>query len=549
MIGRRIPLISMVALVIAISGCTTEHEISEGEAVRLLTSRDAFKVDGEPFSGRVVYREDDKIKLTAKLKDGRPRGTLETFHDNGKRASSTELIWNEEERDSILDGEDIKWNEDGVMVQRRVAKRGEDRRLERWCENGERRETVTFEDGERRDRHEWDCESGKQTAAESFDEEGNPHGEHKAWAPDGTLIAHKLYTAGKADGLQQEWHANSTPSLKATFADGVATGQLERWNDQGKLVEAGTYGENGQKTGLWLEGYGEPRNVHYGPDGFVHPEISPGFVRAITTRPDTKAVEFWLKEGQVKVVDALPANYEGDAREGPATFPVQNWTYPVVVADASMLQLLVDHGADINQADSDGTTRLSRCAGKFSVTRDNYQRPCRPAELEQILALGGRGQVHDMKGRGPLHRIVDISEYEDRTWNRAHPAAREARVAAIHQLVKAGADPNVADAEGFTPLVYALKNRRVDLVRALLAAGAQASTDGPGGSKVVHWLFLNRPDRYSIDTEFVREALPLLVAAGADVNATMEWDGSQVSLRDLAARHAAVDLVELIDRA
>ena len=115
--------------------------------------------------------------------------------------------------------------------------------------------------------------------------------------------------------------------------------------------------------------------------------------------------------------------------------------------------------------------------------------------------------------------------------------------------MKAGADANAADADGFTPLVQALKARRPDLVRTLLAAGARADTAGPGDSRAVHWLFLDAADRYDIDQAFVREALPMLVAAGADPKAPMEWDGSQVTLRDLAARHALVDVVQMLDGA
>src|SRR5690606_32498199 len=116
------------------------------------------------------------------------------------------------------------------------------------------------------------------------------------------------------------------------------------------------------------------------------------------------------------------------------------------------------------------------------------------------------------------------------------------------KLVAAGADPNAADSEGYTPLVRALKARRTDLVRALIAAGARADTAGPNETMAVHWVFLNDVNRYDIDENFVKETLPLLVGAGADPAAQMDWDGSNVSLRDLAARHALVDLVAFLDK-
>lgn len=537
-----------LAVGLVLAGCTSEHEVSEGEMESLLGSGAPFEVDGKPFSGRVVYREGDKLKFKADFKKGRPNGTLEAFHDNGELASRTEVIWDEDKKDAIVDGEDTRWNEEGIKVRRKIAKRGQDQSLERWCDDGDREEVVKFEDGERSKREAWDCDTGQQVAAETYDDEGRFHGEQKAWVADGTLVAHRILSSGEPDGLQQEWHPNGQARLRATFVAGVPTGSLERWDDVGKLVEAGDY-RDGEKTGLWLEGHGEPRQVHYGPDGFVRPELASGFVRALTSRPDPKAVEFWLKEGQVKIGDALPASYNGNPAEGTFSFPVQDWTYPVVVADPSLLAMLVEQGADINQADSQRSTRLLRCASKFSGARANYGGPCRPDELQQIVSLGGRADAVDLKGRNALHRLLDISSSDDRDWGRPHAASREARTAAIGQLVKAGADPNAADAEGYTPLVHALKARRSDLVRALLASEARADTGGPNGSKAVHWLFLNAVDSYQIDEGFVQEMLPLLVAAGADPKATMVWNDEPVTLRDLAARHALVDVVQALDGA
>src|SRR5690606_24704673 len=68
-----------VAIAIGITGCTTEYEISEDEAARMLSSDRPFEVDGKPFSGRVIYREGDQVNFTAELEDGRPHGVLESF--------------------------------------------------------------------------------------------------------------------------------------------------------------------------------------------------------------------------------------------------------------------------------------------------------------------------------------------------------------------------------------------------------------------------------------------------------------------------------------
>lgn len=536
-----------VAIGLGLSGCTKEHEITEQELAEYMFSSEPFKVDGKPFSGRIVYKENDRVQVSIELDDGYPDGVLETFHANGKRESRINQKWDKEKGKTLLDGERVAWNEEGVMVERRVAKNGVDRRHERWCDNGDRKELVEFKDGTQRKREEWHCETGNPALVHQYDADGELHGEQKTWSADGTLVAHTNYVAGTQDGLQQEWHANGQQKLKATFKGGKPTGSFEEWNESGELASSGTYTAAGEKTGLWLEGYGTPSQVHYGPDGFINPGANQTYVRALT-RGDSKSVMFLLDEGQVNVNDALPATYNGDASGSSFDFPVRQWTYSVVVAAPGLLQNLVDRGADINQADSQGTTRLLRCAERFSAERNHWGDPCRPEELELIIALGGKADVADLAGRSPLDRLLDISASAERNWNRPNVPAREARVAALEKLVAAGADPNAADSEGYTPLVRALKARRTDLVRALIAAGARADTAGPNETMAVHWVFLNDVNRYDIDENFVKETLPLLVGAGADPAAQMDWDGSNVSLRDLAARHALVDLVAFLDK-
>lgn len=548
MIQNRAFTATVLALAIGfgLSGCTKEHEITDDELASYMFSSDAFKVDGKPFSGRLVYKEGDQVQVTIELDDGYPDGKLETFHPNGKLESRTEQKWDPEKRKVLLDGETVSWNDEGVMVERRVAKMNVDRRHERWCDNGDRKELIEYKDGEQHKREEWHCETGNQALSRQYDADGKLHGEQKAWSVDGTLIEHSNYVAGAFDGLQQEWHANGRERLKATFAGGKPTGQHEKWDESGTLTESGMYSPDGEKNGVWLEGYGTPTQVHYGPDGFINPGVNQTYVRALT-RPDAKAVSFMLDEGQVKVDDALPASYNGDPSASGFSFPVRQWTYSVVVAAPELLQTLVDRGADINQADSQGTTRLLRCADNFSAERNRYGNPCAPEQLDAIITLGGRADVADLAGRDPLNRLLDISESAERSWNRVNVPAREARVAALQKLVAAGADPNAADAEGYTPLVRALKARRTDLVRALLSAGARGDTGGPNGSMAVHWVFLNDVTRYDINENFVKETLPLLIAAGADPKAQLEWDDSNVTLRDLAARHALVDLVNFLD--
>ena len=46
-------------------------------------------------------------------------------------------------------------------------------------------------------------------------------------------------------------------------------------------------------------------------------------------------------------------------------------------------------------------------------------------------------------------------------------------LAAVNRALDEGADPNLADADGYNPLIYACENNRVDCAARLIEAGAR----------------------------------------------------------------------------
>lgn len=544
-----------------LAGCAKEHEISlpkdgraSNEISRINNSSEVkpYLVEGKPFSGVVVARRGDQVVFRAEMQDGRKHGVVEWFYDDGKPRSRDEVAWDEG----------------------RLRNTGDS---EAWCENGKRRSLTEYSSkGTPELRQAWDCETGKLVAETRYDDEGKQDGEASKWAPDGTLVEqaswkagavdgdqktwttngtlveHARYREGKRQGLQETWHANGKPATRGEYADDKPVGRHEAWTEDGRLVEAGSYAANGEKTGLWLEQAGSDSvRVQYGPGGFVPAELLSAYVTALWTRPNPQTVAFYLDEGKIKLGDALPASYNGDPEQGAYRFPLREWTYPVVFADDSLLPLLLEKGANINQADSGGRTRLLRCAEKYRYdARNNDLWACSSAQLLALLGKGAKASGVDGRGRNALHYLLQVQSFDDNgdVFGRGVAEERQTRVDLLAALVKAGANINAADKEGYTPLVLALKSRRIDLIKAVLAAGAHANATGPEGSRAVHWLFLNGAGSYAINDKFVAEALPLLAAAGADVNAPMQWDNQRVTLRDLAVRHGLIDLVHVIEQ-
>ncbi|MQP76462.1 hypothetical protein CQ393_11235 [Stenotrophomonas sp. MYb238] len=551
-----------VALASLLCACAKEHQITlplnggvSDEVYRINTSHMAdrpYLVDGEPFSGVVVGRRGEQVVFRAQMREGRRHGVEEWFYDNGRPRSREKVAWNE--KDGMRHTGDS----------------------ESWCENGERRSLTEYSGGERRLAREWNCETGKLVSEATFDAEGRRDGEQKkwtpegklveqaswkadaldgdkqAWTPEGTRVEHARYRGGKRQGLQEAWYASGKPASRGEYADDKPVGRHEAWAEDGRLVEAGSYAADGNKTGMWLEQHGDTSSrLHYGPGGFVPVELVAAYAGALLPpRADARKLAFYLDEGGVKPADALPTSYDGGPVVGNYRYPVYSWTYPVIVADATLLPLLLEKGADINQADSGGATRLLRCAQKFRDRQDSMNGRCLPADLQALLDKGAKADVSDLKGRNALHHLLDIGSFDDRgdVFGRGVAEAQQARVDALERLVKAGADINAADAEGWTPLVLALKSRRADLAKAALAAGARADGPGPGGTQAVHWVFLDEPNRYAIAGDFVAGMLPQLTAAGADVNAPLAWDGRQVTLRDLAVRHGLVDVARALEQ-
>jgi ankyrin repeat protein len=109
-------------------------------------------------------------------------------------------------------------------------------------------------------------------------------------------------------------------------------------------------------------------------------------------------------------------------------------------------------------------------------------------------------------------------------------AARDGRVAEARQLVAAGADIELAEANGIRPLLMALLNDQLDIARLLLEHGANPNADDFWGRTplfaAVEYrnLDMNNRDQDSPTTNYVdREPLLAmieeLIAHGANVNA------------------------------
>jgi hypothetical protein len=122
--------------------------------------------------------------------------------------------------------------------------------------------------------------------------------------------------------------------------------------------------------------------------------------------------------------------------------------------------------------------------------------------------------------------------------------AREGQVAELSRLLSGGVPANVADTNGFTPLMLAVVHGQLPAARALIDGGAQVNARNRGGITPVMLAVINER----------AAALQLLLERGADVNAQSgtgwsaltfaAWKGDATLVRMLlnhGANPAAVD--------
>ncbi|VTT73795.1 unnamed protein product [Fusarium fujikuroi] len=148
------------------------------------------------------------------------------------------------------------------------------------------------------------------------------------------------------------------------------------------------------------------------------------------------------------------------------------------------VSFLLDHGADLNWHGDHGITPLGFAAS-------NQEATVTPSLLQQLLESGANPNLADEDGRTPLiaaivscfHAAVDILisfgadvEAEDRSKMRAiHFAALQEQIEDLQSLIRAGADPSARGLGNITPLHLVARQGNEACVEALIDAGADVT--------------------------------------------------------------------------
>ena len=231
----------------------------------------------------------------------------------------------------------------------------------------------------------------------------------------------------------------------------------------------------------------------------------------------------------------------GEAGDAPLHVAAERWDVP-------MVELLVEHGADIQQRRADGRTAhtVAELHGNHDIAAWLLARGAKDERslLERFVSACARGDrplaesmLHEHPAlRGELHTEHHLM---------MHVPAERGDAAILETMLACGFDPNAKDAEGVTALHRAAMGGRVEAVRVLLAYGASVNAvDGMFSATPLVWAtegWSHRPNQ----GDHIGVAR-LLIAAGSP----LEWippekapspEGTQETLAELCRAAGSAD--------
>ena len=191
--------------------------------------------------------------------------------------------------------------------------------------------------------------------------------------------------------------------------------------------------------------------------------------------------------------------------------------------NGEVVRMLLAHGADANARESSlGETALMWAAA------ENH-----PEAVRALIEHGADPNVRSdklvyPKDRFGLEGVTTILPHGD--WTALMYAGRQGSLEAARALAETGADLNLADPDGTTALEFAILNGHFDTAAVLTEKGADPNIADSTGMAALYAAvdmstlgeIYGRPGRKSTDKLTAVDLLPILLAHGANPNATLK---------------------------
>ena len=252
-------------------------------------------------------------------------------------------------------------------------------------------------------------------------------------------------------------------------------------------------------------------------------------------------------------------------------YPITGMKTPLLFAtregNLELTRLLVEAGADIEQADANGITPLINAILNYSVVSVKRAPQTDHFKIAQyLIERGANVNAQDWYGQTPLWVAVDMRNLEMRVTDTTNFVDREAAFALIKTLLDKGANANLrikefpperrfiagtgfngwVDMTGQTPFLRAAISGDLKVLHLLLEHGADPSITTAGGTSPlmvaagVSWALA---ETYDEGAEALLETVKLTHSLGNDINAV-----NSVGLRALhgAANRGSNDIINYL---
>jgi len=535
---QRIPrerVLPLTLILLSLSGCgSRELDQSEVNAGSVLGERPAtLREGGEPVTGTVVQK-DAKGQLLGEVQyqDGFPNGLMREWYPDGKPKIEREVRY-------------VDHGQNGGGLQVVGVNKA-------WCENGNLQSDQPADtEGKPRSEHKtWNC------AGELLYEAQMPAGKFRRWAEtgDGSVYLSEegaLAADGFLEGEHKQYAPDGTVLLIEHWQNGKQDGDYRRMNPNGSVAEAGRF-EAGQHKGIWVKSYGDFNDhyIDYDPEDFNKQEYVAPFLQAAGIEAsgnqarflrdyqvDPEKLKYYVQQGLIDPKKALNLDVYTRYNE----FQSKDWTYPYIRASRAALPVLLELGADPKARDAMQRTRLHYCVDSL------YQGGCNAADIQQMIALGIDAGLGDNAGYTALHRLMFYTRVPDETsrYGQKRVATAADLKPLIDLLIKGGGDPDAPANDGTTPIMLALQSQMYDVAVLLLEMSKNpAQTDKEGLNLVARAFYQPATRQFSLDLPDDRRAfVELAVSKGVD---PMQPINGDVTLVQLAEQNGAIEFAQYL---
>lgn len=170
-------------------------------------------------------------------------GQAITYHDNGKKQSSTEY------RNGKINGKIESWYSSGTkQIEGQLINGQKAGMWTAWYENGNKIRQGAFENGKEEGEYSWWFENG------NLDKKGIYHvgvadGKWEWYYENGQKKQEGILRGETNDGTWIDWYENGKQKMTGTFKNGVKDGEWIWWDENGKITTKKRY-----KDGVLAEG-------------------------------------------------------------------------------------------------------------------------------------------------------------------------------------------------------------------------------------------------------------------------------------------------------